>query len=515
MKPSFWPALFAIVTGTFMAILDTSIVNVALPKMMNVFGVSASEIQWVLTSYTLAMAAVIPLTGYLGDRFGMKRTYISAFILFTVGSLLCGLAWSNTSMIVARIIQAVGGGMLMPVGQALIYHEVPQEKMGPAMGVFGISAMVAPAVGPTLSGYIVEHLDWHFIFTLNVPIGIIGILLAWTFLRETPIRTDLRFDLPGFLYSALMLTTLLLAVAKGEEKGWTSFYIVSLLMASLICLLLFVYRALTIKQPILNIRLMAIPDFTLGMAVNCLMMIGMFGVVFLIPIYAENLLGYSAMKTGVLMLPQTLAQGFITFITSAILLNRMGGRKLILLGLIISSLSGLLLIHLNDQTSYSYIQLVLLLRGFGLGFCMMTSMQLPLQALTREQTGGATALLNVARQIATSVGVAILTSVYQTQGTKHAVHYAETVTADNLPTSTYLSVMQQQYVGAGLDSSQAYGQALASVAGLVRQYAAIQALDDAFLVSLLFLAAAIPITLLIKETKPATRKQDAPLAAEA
>ncbi|MED0677041.1 MFS transporter, partial [Aneurinibacillus thermoaerophilus] len=195
MQISYWPGVFALIIGIFMSILDTSIVNVALPKMMNVFGVSTSEIQWVLTAYTMAMAAVIPLTGYLCDRFGMKRMYLISFILFTVGSLFCGLAWSNNSMIVARIIQALGGGLIMPVGQALIFHTVPEEKMGAAMGIFGISAMVAPAIGPTLSGYIVEYLDWRIIFTINVPIGLIGILMAWTFLQETEIKKDKVFDL--------------------------------------------------------------------------------------------------------------------------------------------------------------------------------------------------------------------------------------------------------------------------------------------------------------------------------
>ncbi|WP_035100782.1 DHA2 family efflux MFS transporter permease subunit [Aneurinibacillus terranovensis] len=514
MRTSFWPALFAIVIGTFMAILDTSIVNVALPKMMNVFGVSTDDIQWVLTGYTLVMASVIPLTGYLGDRFGMKRMYLISFILFTLGSLLCGLAWSNSSMIFARVIQALGGGMLMPIGQALIYHEVPREKMGPAMGVFGISAMVAPAVGPTLSGYIVENLDWHFIFTINVPVGLIGILLAWTFLRETERKEKIQFDFPGFIYSTVMLTTFLLAVAKGEDKGWTSFYIVSLFMVSVVSLSLFIYRELTTDHPLLDIRLFVLSDFTYGLLVNSLMMIGMFGVVFLIPIYAESLLGLTAMKTGIMMLPQTITQAVVTFVTSAILMPKVGGKILIIVGLCIAAINSYYLLQLDENTSYQHIQFLLAIRGFGLGFCMMTSMQLPLQNIETARTGAASALLNTARQIATSIGVAVLTSVFSTQGTVHAVRYAETVTGDNPAVAAYLANSQRMYAGLGLSNDSAYGAALTSILGMVKKYATIQALDDALLVCSLFIVAAIPLTLLIKENRRAAAKENTHVVAE-
>ncbi|MED0680069.1 DHA2 family efflux MFS transporter permease subunit [Aneurinibacillus thermoaerophilus] len=498
MQISYWPGVFALIIGIFMSILDTSIVNVALPKMMNVFGVSTSEIQWVLTAYTMAMAAVIPLTGYLCDRFGMKRMYLISFILFTVGSLFCGLAWSNNSMIVARIIQALGGGLIMPVGQALIFHTVPEEKMGAAMGIFGISAMVAPAIGPTLSGYIVEYLDWRIIFTINVPIGLIGILMAWTFLQETEIKKDKVFDFPGFIYSTVMLTSLLLAVAKGEEKGWTSFYIVSLIMISIICLSLFIYRQLTARHPLINIRLFTIPDFTYGVIVNSLIMVGMFGVVFLLPIYAESLLGLTAMKTGMMMLPQVLVQMVVTFVTSAILMRIINGKWLILAGLLIISVNGYYLIRLDDNTAYEHIQFLLMLRGIGLGLCMMVSMQVPLQGLDKSQSGDASALMNTTRQVATSIGVAILTSVFQTQGVRHAVHYAETITGDNATSSSFLNSLQQMYIAQGMGNEAAYASAINSLTGLVKKYATIHALDDAILVTTFFIISAIPMTLLLK-----------------
>ncbi|UOF91556.1 DHA2 family efflux MFS transporter permease subunit [Fodinisporobacter ferrooxydans] len=514
MKESFWPAVFTILIGSFMAVLDTSIVNVAIPKMMNVFGVAADQIEWVLTAYTLVMAAVIPLTGYLGKHYGFKKMYIVSFVLFTVGSLLCGLAWSNNTLIAARIIQALGGGLIQPIGQALLYQVVPREKLGPAMGVFAISVMVAPAIGPTLSGYIVQYLDWHLIFTINVPIGMIGILMAWTFLNETEIvKTKEKFDLPGFLYAATMLTTLLLGVTKGHEKGWTSFYIVSLFAASLICLLLLIYRELTFEHPLLDLRLFKIADFSNGMIIGSLIMIGMFGPVYLIPIYAESLLGYTAMNTGLLMFPQSVFSGIVSLIAGMFLMKRFGSKPLILLGLSATLINGIMLTDINMNTTDSTIRWLLSLRGLGLGLCMMPTMQMPLDPLDKSQTGNGSALLNISRQVALSIGVAILTSVFQTNGVKHAVQLANTVNASNPINSDYLLNQQNLYMAQGFSSNDAYGYAVNSMLGLVQKYATIQAVDDALWVAAIFVAMAIPLALLIRGGKAAKKSVEEPEAA--
>ncbi len=218
-----WLALMVVVFGTFMAILDTSIVNIAIPKMMAVFGVSTEEIKWVLTAYMLTMGTVIPLTGYLGDRFGTKKVYIWALAAFTAGSALCGFAWSCTAMIMARIIQAVGGGMIMPVSMSIIYQVVPPEERGTALGVWGIASMAAPAIGPTLSGYIVEHLDWRLIFTINIPVGVLGVILTVLLLEEFPKRPSTGFDLMGFITVACGLGSILYVLGEGTAIDWGDF----------------------------------------------------------------------------------------------------------------------------------------------------------------------------------------------------------------------------------------------------------------------------------------------------
>lgn len=502
-QENFWPGVFAIVLGTFMAVLDTSIVNVAIPEMMNVFGASTEEIQWVVTSYTLTMAAVIPLAGFLGIRFGIKKSYLASLFLFTLGSLLCGLAVSNGTMIAARIIQAAGGGLMMTIGQSMIQFVVPREKIGPAMGVFGISVFVAPAVGPTLSGYFVEHLDWRFIFTVNIPFGILAMFLVWRCLQESEANRKQPFDLQGFVWSAVALVSLLLAVTKGEEYGWDSFTIVSLLMSALICGYMFVMRELSTAHPLVDVRLFANRQFTLGLLVNSLIMVGNFGVIYLLPIYSENMLGRTAMDTGLMMLPQAIASGIVTPICG-MLATRIGLKPLIVVGLVLCIVPGYFLTQVDLNTSMSTIHWLLALRGIGLGMCLMTSMQIPLMAVSEpERVPAASVITNISRQVATSIGIAGLISLFTRRGAVHAAQMGEQVTTTRQSVVETLSQWQQMHVAKGMSLSEAYSSAVGLLGQLVRKYAAIAALQDSLFVAVLVLVAAFLTMLIVKENKAA------------
>lgn len=502
-QENFWPGVFAIVLGTFMAVLDTSIVNIAIPEMMNVFGASTEEIQWVVTSYTLTMAAVIPLAGFLGIRFGIKKSYLASLFLFTLGSLLCGLAVSNATMIAARIIQAAGGGLMMTIGQSMIELVVPREKMGPAMGVFGISVFVAPAVGPTLSGYFVEQLDWRFIFTVNIPFGMLAMLLVWRFLQESEANRKQPFDLAGFVWSAIALVSLLLAVTKGEEKGWDSFYIVSLLMSALLGGCLFVMRELSTAHPLVDVRLFANRPFTLGLLVNSLIMVGNFGVIYLLPIYSENMLGKTAMDTGLMMLPQALASGVVTPLCG-MLATRIGLKPLIVGGLVLCIVPGYFLSQVDLDTNVTTIYWLLALRGAGLGMCLMTSMQIPLVAVSEPaRVPAASVITNISRQVATSIGIAGLISLFSRRGAEHAAQMSEQVTATRQPVLEALSQWQQMYAAKGLSWTEAYAAASGLLGQLVKKYAAVAALQDSLFVAMLVLVAAFLTVLLVKENRAA------------
>src|SRR5499427_1919035 len=217
-----WMVVICTIFGTLMTMLDSTIVNIALPKITTVFGVGVHETQLVVTSYMLALAVIMPATGFLSDTYGTKRLYLITMALFTGGSLLCGLAWNNTSLVAFRIIQGLGGGMVMPLSMAMLFQVTPPNRRNTIMGFFGLPLMLAPVLGPTLGGYLVEFVDWRVIFTLNVPIGVLGLFLGFTLLRETKRVPGLKFDLRGFVLSAIGFSALLLGFSDAATDGWTS-----------------------------------------------------------------------------------------------------------------------------------------------------------------------------------------------------------------------------------------------------------------------------------------------------
>lgn len=405
-----WIAISVVIVGTFMAILDSSIVNVAIPKMMTIFSASTEQIEWILTGYMLTMSIVIPLTGYLGDRFGLKKLYVFALAVFTIGSALCGLATSTETMVAARVVQAIGGGMIMPVGMAMIYQIVPLEKRGLAIGIWGISAMAAPAIGPTLSGYIIQYMNWRLIFTLNIPVGIIGVTLAIILLKETPTRNDKTFDIFGAITSAVGLFTLLLALSKGNSEGWTSVYILGLFAVAAISLTSFIYIELHHEDPLLELRILKVFPYGLSMIISTITTIGMYGALFLMPLYLQNLRGYTPMQAGMLMLPAAIVTGIMMPISGR-LFDKFGAKWITIIGLTILTAASYLLSRLSLQTSYNTIMMIMMVRGIGMGLAIMPTQTAGMNAIPRELSGRGTALNSTVKQVAGSFGISILTTI--------------------------------------------------------------------------------------------------------
>jgi len=405
-----WVAITVVIVGTFMAILDSSIVNVAIPKLMTIFKVSTDQIEWILTGYMLTMSIVIPLTGYLGDRFGIKKLYIFALTVFTIGSALCGLSTNIETMIAARVIQAIGGGMIMPVGMAMIYQIVPLEKRGLALGVWGISAMAAPAIGPTLSGYIIQYMDWRLIFTLNIPIGVIGVTLAIILLKETPTRNDKKFDIFGAITSAFGLFSLLLALSKGNSEGWTSGYILGLFAVASISLISFIYIELHHEDPLLDLRILKIFPYSLSLIISTVTTIGMYGALFLMPLYLQNIRGYTPMQAGMLMLPAAIVTGIMMPISGR-LFDKFGAKWLTVIGLSILTMASYFLSKLTLETSYNTVMLIMMVRGIGMGLAIMPTQTAGMNAIPKELTGRGTALNSTIKQVSGSFGIAILTTI--------------------------------------------------------------------------------------------------------
>lgn len=462
-----WWMLAAVIIGAFMSILDSSIVNIALPKMMAVFSVNTTQIQWVSTAYALAMGVVQPSTAYLGRVWGQKKLYIASLGVFTFGSLLCGLAWNNDSMIFFRVIQAIGGGMIMPVSLSLVYEAFPPQERGTAIGIWGISAMIAPSIGPTLGGYIVEHLDWRTIFTINIPIGIAGVIFSWLILRETEIKKS-RFDILGFLSIGISLFCLILALSKGQDEGWTSLYIVSLFLASAISMLIFIAIELYHPEPLLDITLFKDISFTASNLFNSTITIALFGTVFLLPLFMENLQGYTAMETGLIMFPQSLASGLAMPISGK-LTDKGYGKILIFLGTFLLLVGTLGLIYLDLDTSLSSIRMLLIIRGLGLGLCMMPATNLGLSGIPLNKISSASSINNVVRQVSSAFGIALLSSMLERRQAFHSMRIAESL-GDK---ASLLSEMLHKLSG---------NQGLTMVGKVIQQHSTIFAFNDCFVI---------------------------------
>lgn len=496
-----WLALFVVIIGTFMAILDSSIVNIAIPKMMAVFGVSLDEVKWILTAYTLSLGAIIPLTGYLGDVFGQKKLYMFALSMFSIGSLLCGFAWSNTSMILFRVVQALGGGMIMPVGMSIIYQIIPPEERGLALGFWGISSMAAPAIGPTLGGYIIEHMDWRLIFNVNVPIGIVGVILAGILLKDSPRKPVKNFDFIGFLSSTVGIVSILYVLGEGSSIDWGDIKNPILLILGSLSLVLFVVNELTHSNPLLELRVLKIFDFTLSQIITCILTFALMGATYVLPLFLQNLRGYTAMQTGMILFPSAVAVGIMMPISGG-LFDRIGAKPIVLPGLVILAITSYSLSQmLSMNTSREAIILILMFRGIGLGLAMMPISTAGMNAVPAHLIPKASALSNAIRQIAGSLSVTVMTTLIQNNLNANYSHMSEQITEFNQTAVNTINQLKGYFMQSGISNEKAYGTALSVVNGMVQQQANIDAMQGAIAISAIAVIAAILLVLMMRSKK--------------
>jgi EmrB/QacA subfamily drug resistance transporter len=424
--------LVVLVSGMFMSVLDTSIVNVAIPKMQNVFGVTADDIEWIATSYTLVLGVIVPASSWLANRVGMTRLYIISLLSFAGGSALCGVAWDLDSMIAFRVLQAIPGGVLPVVSLSMLYIIVPKEKIGSAMGIYGLGVVVAPAVGPTLGGYLVEYVDWRLIFFINVPVGILGAIAAFMLLPNFPGQPAGRFDVLGFLTIATGLSSLLLALSEGQSWGWTDYRTVILIIIGLVSLALFVVVETAVENPLLDIRVFRVWPYTNSLLLIAVLSIGLFSVLFYIPVYLQQARGLQAFEAGLLLMPQALVMLVLMPIAGQIY-DRIGARVPAVIGLTIMAVATYLLTNLTAVTSKGEIIAILCLRAFGTGLCMMPIMTSGISAVPPAIVGSASAFNNVAQRVSSALGLAALTAFMTIQQAQLGADRSGLVNPQTLP----------------------------------------------------------------------------------
>ncbi|BBI31435.1 MDR family MFS transporter [Cohnella abietis] len=413
--------LIAIVVGIFMVILDGTAVNVALPKLQEEFKLlNLSLVQWTVIGYALAQAAVIPLAGWLSDRFGAKKVFLISVGLFTIGSALCAMANSVETLIAFRIVQGLGGGVVVPIAMAFIYRLSPPGKVGTIMGMMGIPILLGPALGPVVAGWFVEYHSWQWIFLINLPIGIIAIFLGIRKLPNIQRQSVASLDLLGMILGPLAFAALVYGVSEGGidpisgKSTWTDASTLIGTGVGLIALILFVLVELNRKDPLLELRVFRSGNFTKGIIVQWISQIAMFGTMFLVPLFLQQAHGYSPLETGLIMLPQALASGLFMPIGGK-LSDRFGARPLVLAGMALTAIATLLLSNISGDSGIGSVMLPLALLGAGMGLFMMPLNNHLIQSAPQNLVGRVTSLTNAAQQVMMSFAIAILMTISSTK----------------------------------------------------------------------------------------------------
>ncbi|MFN2568998.1 MAG: DHA2 family efflux MFS transporter permease subunit [Candidatus Dormibacteria bacterium] len=410
-----WVALAVVLSGTIMTILDATIVNIAVPTLQHDFHAgSYTDIAWVVTGYLLAQGAVIPATGWATDRFGTKRLYLITMVLFTLASAACGLAQTLPELIFFRVLQGIGGGMLMPIGMTIILQAVGPGSMGKVMGIFGVPMLIAPALGPVLGGWFIQDFSWRLIFYVNVPIGIIGFLAASRFLIESGRSHKLRLDYIGLLTATPAVLALMYAVDRSNELGWGSPLVVGLIALSIVLSVAFVLRQRRAEEPLLHLELFRDSTFSWAMVLSFLIVTSLFGAMLLLPLYLQQVHGYDAITTGLLLLPQG-ATAAISMPVGGFLTDRYGPRPVVSTGLVLLTIAGIMLAQIHTDSSMTFIVGALALRGFAMGFAMMPTMSAALARVPRQFTSRASSITNTLQRVGSSIGIAILVTVLSAQ----------------------------------------------------------------------------------------------------
>jgi DHA2 family multidrug resistance protein len=501
--PHKWIVAGTVLTGTIMAVLDSSIVNVALPDMSGTLGVTIEEITWVVTAYILAQVIVMPITGLLSSRFGRKRFYTASVILFTASSMACGLAHSLGSMVAFRVLQGFGGGVLLTVSQAILRESFPPEEQGLAMGLYGLGAVLAPAFGPTLGGWLTDSYSWPWIFYINVPVGAVNLILVSRFIQDPDylVREKGYIDWPGLGLLVAGLGGLQLMLEEGERNDWfQSGFIVRLGIVAAVGLALFVWRELTTDKPAVNLRILSNISFASATALGGVLGLALTASLFLLPVFLQNLLGFNAMQSGFTLMPRSLAMAVLMPIAGRFY-NRLGPRLLVGSGLLIAGGAFYSMSKLTTSVGYWDLFWPQLWQGVGFSLIFVALSTAALSTIARPNMTAATGLYNVVRQVMGSVGIAIAaTTLTSTTARYHAI-LSEDAGA-SIAGRSWLDAITKGMMAKGADAYTATAQAMRVLDGMISRQASVLAYNHVFVLvaSLFFIG--FPLVFLLRSGTP-------------
>ena len=509
-----WVVTFSVMLATFMEVLDTTVVNVSIPHIAGNLAATIEEGTWVVTSYLVSNAIILPMSGWLANYIGRKKLLLTCVAGFTLTSLFCGLATTLPALIFFRVLQGLTGGGLQPLAQAILLETFPEQKHGQAMAAFGIGILLAPILGPTLGGWITDNYSWRWIFYLNLPVGVLSLLMMNRFIFDPPYikRTEGRVDLWGIGFLALGLGTLQVVLDTGQRKDWfASHYIRFFAALCVIGLVALTIRELKTAKPVVDLRALVNRSFSAGVFLMSLLGFILYSSLVLLPIYLQTLLGYPAYNAGLALSPRGLGS-LATTPLAGYLTSKTDPRRLLVFGLVLGSLTMFSLSSLNLNAGYWDIFWPQIFQGVALSFLFIPLMTLSMAGIPKEKMGNATSIFNLMRNIGGSVGIAIMTTFLARRAQMHQNMLVGNITAGNLKTRRMLQGMQGWFHANGVDQSLASRRAWAALYGMVQRHASMLSFVEAFWIMGVLFLAMLPFVLLLRNPRP--KPQGPPLTTE-
>src|ERR1700761_8426161 len=490
-----WIITITVITASLLELIDTTIVNVSLPQIQGNLGATLTDIAWVVTGYAVANVIILPMSGWLGSFFGRKNYFLGSIILFTIASFLCGNSHSLSELVAFRILQGVAGGGLISTAQAILLETWPREQVGTATALFGLGAVVGPTVGPTIGGYIPDHFTWQWIFYVNIPVGAVAAFFALTFVRETPRDAKGKpIDWWGIALLAIAVGSLQVILEKGESEDWFSkTYILVLTISAILGTICFIWRELSTDHPIVNFSIMRHRSFAVGMFTSFILGFGLYGSVFVFPVFCQNLLGFTAQQTGELLFPGGLCTIFMMPFIGKMLNRGIPAQFMATIGMFLFFVFTFMLSGSTLETGQVNVLIPLLIRGVGMALLFVPLTTLAIADLKGPEIGQGTGLNNMMRQLGGSFGIAALTTLIHIRQAKHRSDLLSNINPYNNAFNQRLNLIEQGFIAKGKSVLDATHMAYQAIEGAVIRQSLLLTYDEAYLLSGLIMLFSIPL----------------------
>jgi DHA2 family multidrug resistance protein len=503
-KWSKWLVALTVMLPTLIEIVDTSVVNVSLDHIRGSLSAGIDESTWTVTSYLVSNAIIIPMTGWLSRLFGRKRYLIFSIILFTVSSFLCGSAWSLKSLVFFRVLQGIGGGALQPISQSILLETFPPKQHGIAMAVFGVGIMFGPIIGPLVGGWITDNWSWHWIFYINIPIGIISVFMTLVFISDPPYlqRARMKIDYWGLMLLAVGLGCLQIVLDKGQQDNWfESSFILTLSIVSAVSIILFIIVELFYAEhPVVDLRTFKNISFTTGSTVMFIGFFNLFASIVLLPIYLQTLMGYTSFLSGFVLGPGGMAT-LISLPIAGRLVTKVNPKALLSCGIVINAYATYLMSNFTLNADFATVIWPRVVLGIGMGFFFIPLTTLTMSGIKKEDMGNASGIYNLLRNLGGSFGVAFVTTILARRTQYHQAHLIEHLTPYDFSYQSALNQGVQTFQQKGVPAVQAQQGSLSNIYNQMLRQASMMSFNDAFHLVCLIMILIVPLVFLMRQGK--------------